>query len=359
MNDQRISNRTSAPPFTRRQPLGLNQVLLAAAFAAALHGTTAAKAQGRSLASKNVTLIIGAGTGGGYDLWGRTVARHMGKHLPGNPTIVPQNMPGAGGFVAANNLYNLAPKDSTAIAIIPPGTTLGPITGATGARFDATKFTWIGTPTTETPVCTAFDSPQVKVRTFTDLYDKELVVGATGSGSNQYFWPKALNALLGMRFKPITGFPSTSNVLLAMERGEVDGICTVLDTISNQRPDWIANQKVAILFQGGGAPYPARKDVPFVRDLAKSPDDRTAIEFLFASADLGRPFMAPPGIAPERTKILQDAFMATMTDPHFLSDAKKQQLDVEPQGGTYLSALIKKFYATPRPIVDRVTELIK
>jgi tripartite-type tricarboxylate transporter receptor subunit TctC len=317
-----------------------------------------ARAQaGPSLASKNVQMLIGFGAGGGYDLWGRVVARHIGQHLPGNPTVVPQNMPGAGSFVAANNIYNLAPKDGSVMGIIARDAALGPITGAVGARFDPTKITWLGTPTTETNVCIA--NSTAKVKTLKDLYDKELIVGDTGVGTGTHSYPKALNALLGMKFKIIAGFPSSSDVFLAMERGEVDGICESLDSVSGKRPDWIPSRKVTILFQGGAAPNPELKDVPFVADLARNPDDRLAIEFLYAGQGIGRPFVAPPDMPADRLKMVRDAFSATMKDPEFLDDAKRNMLDVEPEDGEHLAALIKKIYATPKPIVDKIGELIK
>jgi tripartite-type tricarboxylate transporter receptor subunit TctC len=328
------------------------------AIAATLASIGSATALGPSLAGKNVSMIIGSGIGGGYDLWGRLVARHIGRHLPGNPTIVPQNMPGAG-LIAANYIYNVAPKDGTAMGLITGGAVLGPITGATGARFDPTRMTWLGTPTTETNICIATNSPQVQVKTLKDLYEKELVVGSTGPGGTNYASPKALSALLGMKFKVIAGFQSTSNVHLAMERGEVDGICNLLDSISNQRPDWIPNKKIVILFQGGAAPNPNLRDVPFVNDLAHTPQDRQAIDFLYAGDGFGRPFIAPPGLPADRMKMLQDAFIDTMNDPVFLADARKQKLDVAPVDGAHLAALVKQIYATPKPTVDKIGELIK
>jgi tripartite-type tricarboxylate transporter receptor subunit TctC len=327
--------------------------------ALALLALAPAAAQAPSLAGKNVQMIIGFGPGGGYDLWGRVVARHIGKHLPGNPNVVPQNMPGAGSYNAANNIYNIAPKDGTVMGIIARDAALGPITGATGARFDPTKFTWLGTPTTETNVCIAMNTDRVKVKTVNDLYEKELIVGDTGVGTGTHSYPKALNALLKMKFKIIGGFPSSSDVFLAMERGEVDGICESLDSVSGKRPDWIKDNKVVILFQGGAAPNPELKGVPFVNDLAKSPDDKLAIEFLYAGQGIGRPFIAPPGMTPDRVKMVQDAFSATMKDTDFVADARKQKLDVDPEDGEHLAALIKKIYATPKPIVDKIGELIK
>jgi tripartite-type tricarboxylate transporter receptor subunit TctC len=272
---------------------------------------------------------------------------------------VPQNMPGAGSYNAANNIYNIAPKDGTVMGIIARDAALGPITGATGARFDPTKLTWLGTPTTETNVCIASNNDKVKVKTVDDLYTKELIVGDTGVGTGTHSYPKALNALLGMKFKIIGGFPSSSDVFLAMERGEVDGICESLDSVSGKRPDWLPQKKVTILFQGGEQPNPELKGVPFVNDLAKNADDKTAIEFLYAGQGIGRPFIAPPDMPADRVKMVQDAFSATMKDPDFVADAKKQKLDVDPETGEHLAALVKKIYATPKPIVDKIGELIK
>jgi tripartite-type tricarboxylate transporter receptor subunit TctC len=333
-------------------------VHLAAGAAAFTTMTASAAAQAPSLAGKNVQMIIGGGSGGTYDVWGRVVARHIGKHLPGKPTVVPQNMPGAGSLNAANHIYNVAPKDGTAIGLIQGPTALAPVTGAPGARFDPIRISWLGTPITETHICIAYNSPQVKVKTLEDLYDKELIVGSNSTGAGTSFFPKALSALLGMKFKVILGFPASIDVLLAMERGEVDGICQTLAGVSENRPDWIPGKKVAILFQGGAAPNPDLKDVPFINDLARNPEDRQAIEFLYAGLGLGRPFIAPPGMAPERVKMLRDAFSATMKDPDFLADAKKQKLGVNPTDGEQLAVLIKRIYATPKPIVDRVAKLI-
>jgi tripartite-type tricarboxylate transporter receptor subunit TctC len=321
--------------------------------------TAPAAAQAPSLAGKNVQMIIGSGSGGGYDVWGRIVARHIGRYLPGNPTVVPQNMPGAGGFNAANYIYNAAPKDGTAMGIVAGAAVLGPMTGAPGARFDPSRMTWLGTPTTDTHGCIAYNSPKAKVKTVNDLYEKELIVGTSGPGNGGYSNPKVLSALLGMKFKIIAGFPGAAAVFLAMERGEIDGICNSLVGVTEARPDWITDKKVVILFQGGVAPNSKFKDVPFVNDLAHTPEDRQAIEFLYAGMGLGRPFIAPPGMSAERMKMVRKAFMATMKDAEFLADAEKLKLDVVPEDGEYLTALVKKIYSTPKPIVDKIAELIK
>jgi tripartite-type tricarboxylate transporter receptor subunit TctC len=335
----------------------LRKLVLVIAIAATSASIGSAMAQGPSLAGKNVTMIIGSGTGGGYDLWGRVVARHIGKHLPGNPAVVPQNMPGAGSFNAANHIYNIAPKDGTVLGIIVGNVPLGPLIGTAGARFDALKFTWVGTPTMFTYVCIAMARAQVK--TFQDLLANELIVGNSGVGGATYIYPKAINGILGTKFKLVSGFPSASNMLLAMERNEVDGVCEPLESVFGGRPDWIASKKVNVLFQGGARPNPQLKGVPFIVDLARTPEEKQTIEFLYAGNNLGRPFIAPPDMPAARVKMLRDAFMATMKDPEFLADAERQKLDVAPEDGEYLSAMIKKIYATPKPIVDRVSELIK
>ena len=317
----------------------------------------AAQPGGDTFAAKSVAMIIGFGPGGGYDLWGRTVGRHIGRHLPGAPSVIPQNMPGAGSYAAASYIFNIAPKDGSVLGIIARDAALGPLSGATGARFDPTRLSWIGTPTKETNVCVAYHTSQVK--SVLDLYDKQLIVGDTGPGTGTRSYPKALNELLGMKFKLVGGFPASSDVFLAMERGEVEGICESLDSIKIRRPDWIPTRKISILFQGGAEPNPELDGVPFVLDLALTGEQRQAIEFLYAGQGIGRPFVAPPDLPPDRLKMLRDAFKATMTDPAFVAEAQKSKLDLEPEDGEHLAVLIAKIYATPKPIVDKITGMIK
>ena len=335
------------------QPARLAQIGICASLLAAAI-TSAWSQSAEVFAGKSVQMIIGFGVGGGYDLWGRTVARHIGKHLPGKPSVVPQNMPGAGSFVAASHIYNAAPKDGTVMGIIARD---GALSGAAGARFDATRLSWIGSPTRETNVCIAYHTAQVK--TAQDLRAKELIVGSTGVGTGTHAYPKALNELIGTKFKIVGGFPSSAEVFLAMERGEVDGICESLDSIKNRRPDWIPGKTVAVLFQGGAQPNPELRDVPFILDLARNEDEKQAIEFLYVGQGIGRPFVAPPDLPPERLEMLRDAFDATMKDADFIADARRNKLDLDPEDGEHLAALIKKIYATPKPIVEKVGSFVK
>src|SRR3954454_8217062 len=253
----------------------LGVALVTAAILAAPAG---AQSPAESLAGKNVTLIIGFGPGGGYDLWGRLVARHIGKHLPGNPTVVPQNMPGAGSYVAASHIYAAAPKDGTTFAIIARDAALGPLSGAPGARFDATKMSWLGSPTREHNACIA--NATAKVKTANALRDTELILGDTGPGTGTRSYPKVLNDLLGYKFKLVSGFRSSADVFLAMERGEVDGIFESLDSINQRKPDWIANKTVNVLLQAGAESPPQLKGVPNVLNLAHTGEEKQLLEFL-------------------------------------------------------------------------------
>ncbi len=325
---------------------------------AALLGSAPASAQtAKPLTLKTVQLVIGFGPGGNYDLWARTLSRHYGKHLPGRPTVVPQYMPGAGSYVAAGHMANVAARDGSVIAMISRDSVLGPLTGASGALFDAERLSWLGSPATETNVCVAYRTAAVK--SAKDLFDKPLIVADTGPGTGTRSYPKVLGELLGMRFKIVGGFRSSADVFLAMERGEVEGFCESLDSIRNRRPDWIPTKTVNVLFQGGAAPHPDLKDVPFVPDLARTAEERQIIEFLYAGQGIGRPFVAPPDLPPERLKMLRDGFDATMKDPDFIAEARKSGLAVEPVSGEQLSALVRKIYATPRPVIDKVGAMLK
>jgi tripartite-type tricarboxylate transporter receptor subunit TctC len=331
-------------------------ILLSTAMTVAAQADAAGTNAANSLAGKTLHMIIGFGVGGGYDLWARAVAQHMGKHLPGSPTLIPQNMPAGGSLAAANFLYEVAPKDGTVLGLIGRDAPLGPITGAAGARFDPTKMSWLGTPTKETNICIAYHTAPVK--TVRDLYDRELVMGDVGPGSGTRAYPKALAALLGMKFKLVSGYPSSADIFLAMERGEVQGICESLDSVNSRRPDWISTKQVSILFQGAPQSNPALKGVALARDLARNDEERQAIDFLYAGQGIGRPFVAPPNLPPNMLKMLREAFDATMQDPEFVADVTKQKFDLDPENGESLAGLINKIYATPKAIVEKVTALV-
>ncbi len=338
----------------------LKKISASASSAALLAGLVAAVAPVRANAqefnAKQVKMVIGFGPGGGYDRWARTIAQHMGKHLPGKPTVVSQNMPGAGSFVALNWLASIAPKDGSVLAAVARDAPLGPLTGNKNARFDTLKLSWIGTPTTETNVC--ITHKKAKVQNVDQLMKQVLLVADTGPGTGTHVYPIVLREILGMQFKLISGYQSSSTAFLAMERGEVDGICESYDSVENKKPTWISDGTVKVLFQAGAAPE-AKIKAPYILDIAKTQEQKTALKFLYAGQGIGRPYVAPPGMAQATLKVLRDAFDATMKDPEFLADTKKQRLDVEPKNGPELEKLVREIYATPKPLVDKIGALIK
>ena len=275
-------------------------------------------------------MIIGFGAGGGYDLWGRTLGRHIGRHLPGNPSVIPQNMPGAGSYAAASYIFNVAPKDGTVLGIIARDAALGPLSGATGARFDPLRLSWIGTPTKETNVCIAYHTAPVK--TVQDLFDKQLILGDTGPGTGTRSYPKALDELLGMKFKLVGGFPVVRRRLpgdgARRGRGHLREPRQHQDQASRldrEQDDCRSCSRAA------HSPIPSSRTCPFVLDFARTDEQKQAIEFLYAGQGIGRPFVAPPDLPAERLKMLRDAFNATMTDADFIADARNRSSSSSPR----------------------------
>jgi tripartite-type tricarboxylate transporter receptor subunit TctC len=341
----------------RNAVIAAARAALAALIFGASTAASLAQAPAETFAGKTMQMVIGVSPGGGYDLWGRIVARHLGRHLPGMPSIVPQNMPGAGSMTALNYIYNVAPRDGSVLGIVARDTALAPLQGAEGGRFDATKLSWIGTPALETNVCIGWRG--ARAQNAQDLTRFEMVLGTVGPGSGSHNYPKALTGLLDMKFKLIPGFPGSADVFLAMERGEVDGFCESLDSVTGKRPDWIKSGKVNVLFQAGVEKHPDLPNAPLVFDLARNPQERTAIEFLYAGQGIGRPFIGPPGISAERLKLLRGAFDAMLVDPDFIAEAASKGLELEPQSGAALEAFVKRIYATPADIVARVSALVR
>src|ERR1043166_7322212 len=337
-------------------PSKLRIAVLTASIAVAVT-PPAAQAQDDFYRGKTIQIVVGFGAGGGYDLWARRLARHFGKHVPGNPAIVTQNAPGAGSLTALSRLYNTAPRDGTVIAAVARGAVLGPLVGGVGARFDPQKLSWIGTTTIDTNLCIAKSTARVK--TAADLRQNELVVGDTGPGSGSYLYPRGLKELIGLQFKAVSGFPSTADVFLAIERGEVEGVCEAQDSIVARRPDWIATGKVSLILQGGVEPDPELKDVPYVLDLARNSEEREEVAFLYAGEGVGRPYVAPPELPAGRLSVLRAAFDAALRDPALIADAKSQHLVPKPRDGAYLDALVKRIYTAPPRVVERVGKLLK
>jgi hypothetical protein len=332
----------------------------AAIATAALSLTSAAQAQtpAEFYKGRNVELYIGYSVGGGYDLYARVLARHIGRHIPGNPTIVVKNMEGAGSLRLANWLYRIGPKDGSVFGIIGRGTGFDPILGQQAAQFDGTKFTWIGSGNHEVSVCVSFEG-RAGITTFDDLRAKEMTVGGTGASADTDQFPRVVNGVLGTRMKVVSGYPGGNDIVLAMERGELQGRCGwSWSSVKATHGSWIADKKLNILVQLSLQKHPDLPDVPLVIDLAKSDEERQILKLIFARQVMGRPFLAPPGIPADRAEALRKAFMETMTDPAFLADAEKSQLEVNPVAGDELQKLVAEIYRTPPEVAKKAAQLL-
>lgn len=301
---------------------------------------------------KQIAMIIYSEAGGAYDLYGRLLARHMGKHIPGNPTLIPQNMPGAGGLKATEYLYGIAPKDGTVIGTISRGNPFEPMLTGGKANFDPLKFTWLGSMNREIAVALSWYT--VPVKTIDDLKNRKLIVGGTGAGADSQLMSSAFNNLVGTKLEIIPGYRGSTSAALAVERGELEGFgYWSWSAIKSGQPGWIRDKKINIIFHTGSVDYPDLPGVPKIRDYAKNETDRQALELLLAREVLGRPFLAPPGLPPERAAALKAAFVATLKDPEFMKDANKVQADIEPATGEELEALLRKVLTYPAAVIER------
>jgi tripartite-type tricarboxylate transporter receptor subunit TctC len=308
---------------------------------------------GAQFKASSVTVYIPAGIGGGYDAYGRLASRHLGRFLPGNPAIVPKNMPGAGGVVVGNYISNVAPKDGSAIALFMAGAPFEPLFGNSRAQYDPAKLNWIISLNRLVNIGIFWHASSVK--TTADFFAGEILVGSSGGGdASTEVYPNLLNHLAGTKFKVVTGYKGNGEAMLAMERGEVHGIVgTELSSLRATRPDWIRDRKVRIVVQIGLSRSPDIPDVPQGLDLVKDSDGRRVFELLLARQENGRPFAAPPGTPRDVVETLRRAFVAMTKDPAFLRDAEKMRADIVVSTGDEIAALIGKTYATPRPLVER------
>jgi tripartite-type tricarboxylate transporter receptor subunit TctC len=301
---------------------------------------------------KQITIIVGFTPGGSSSLYAQAVARHMGRYLPGSPSFIVQHMPGAGGLIAANHTFNNAARDGTVFAITGRTVAIEPLLGNKNAKYDARKFSWLGTANIEYTTCVAWHTAPVK--THKDAMEKELIVGGSGSDATEVVFPKAANKLTGTRFKVVLGYHGSSELILAMERGETQGFCGIGWTFLKLRKgEWLRDKKVNILFQIAMSKHPDLPDVPLIIDHARTADDRKVFEFLFAPQEMGRPFFAPPDVPAARVAALREAFARTFTDPQFLADAEKMGIEVQFVGGAEIDKLLVKIYASPPEIVER------
>jgi tripartite-type tricarboxylate transporter receptor subunit TctC len=340
--------RGSSPRMTR--------IALAALAALAI---AAAQARADSVEDfyrgKTITLAIGYSTGGGYDLYGRLLARHLGKHIPGQPTIIPQNREGAGSLRATIYIYNAAPKDGTVIGTFSRSMAVAPLLN--DAPFDASKLTWLGSISTDVNVCMTWGPSPVK--TWNDMLTKNFTMGGLGAGADPDIFALMFKNVFGAKLKLVSGYPGTNDVALAMERGEVDGMCGLSwSTVKTRHADWIAGKKVNIPVQAGLHKEADIPDVPGVMDLVKGEEQKQIVRLILASQEMARPFAAPPGIPEDRKHALIAAFDATMKDPEFLAEAAKMKADVNPVSAAAIEELVNDIYKTPKDIVSKAAKAI-
>jgi tripartite-type tricarboxylate transporter receptor subunit TctC len=334
----------------------LSAILIAAGF---VQPAWAQKSVEDFYRGKNIDLAIGYSPGGGYDLYARMVAQFMGKHIPGNPNVIPRNMPGAGSRTAVAWIANIAPKDGTALATADQSLSIAQAMGdkaLTDMKIDTAKLIYIGNPSADNNTTSMWHTS--KVKTIQDAMKIEAPMGATG-GSTSSQYPRAMNALIGTKFKIILGYPGGNDINLAMERGEVEGRgSNAWASWKSTRPDWIKDKKISIIVQIGLTKAPDLPDVPLLMDLAKNADDKAVLKLLSAPTTIGRPLFTSPGVPEERVKALRAAFDATMKDPEFLAEAQKRNFDINPVSGEEMQKIVTDIVATPRAIADRLQSII-
>jgi len=336
-------------------------VILAAAAALAAFAAPAVTADAQSVPEfyrgKSIDLEIGYSVGGGYDLYSRLIARHLGAHIPGEPTVVPKNMEGAGSLRLANYLYSAAPRDGTVIGAISRGAAFDPLLNESGAQFDASKFSWIGSANNEVSVCVALTSSGVT--SFNDLLSKPLTIGSNGVGDDTYQFPAVMNAELGTKFNIVTGYPGGNDISLALERGEVQGRCGwSWSSIVATRMNWIRSKRITVLVQLSLQKHRDLPDVPLIMDLAKNDEQRQLFKLVFARQVMGRPYLAPPAIPADRLAALRRAFDATMTDKDFLYDTEQNKFEINPVSGEDVEKLLEEIYRTPPQVVKKAAAIL-
>jgi tripartite-type tricarboxylate transporter receptor subunit TctC len=317
-------------------------------------GAAAADAISDFYKNRTVEVDIGTNPGGGYDLYGRLVARHLGNHIPGKPSVIVKNMPGAGGLKMVNWLYNVAPKDGTVLATAPQAIAIEQALGSDGIQYDASKFTWIGRATPVVEVTFTWHTSPTK--TLEDARHRETIMGGSGPTSPTVFYLKLLNSLAGTQFKIIPNYRGTAEVQLGIERGEIEGGSKSWESMRVDNADWLRDKKVNILLQYAPERSPDLPDVPLLSELGKTEADRTALKLYTFGNELGRSIMAPPGLPADRTAALRKAFMDAMQSPEMKAEVKKLKIEIGPMSGEKVAALIGKTLKIPPEIAKRARE---
>jgi tripartite-type tricarboxylate transporter receptor subunit TctC len=310
-------------------------------------------------AGRTVNLVIGYAPGGGYDLYARTLARHIAKHIPGHPSVVVQNMPGAGSLKAANYLYTIAPKDGLSFGGFSRGAFLDPLLGrGEGAQYEAAKYNWLGSISNEVGVC-AFRTG-AGIKSWQDMRAKPFIIGATGAGADSDVFPTVLRKMFKLKMKIVAGYASAAEVVIAIKRSEVDGRCGwSWSSLVSWNREMYESKQIDVVLQLAAQKLDELPNVPLITEVTDDPDQRTALKLIVSRQTMARPYVVPPGVPAERVRALRAAFDATLSDPAFLADAKKQDLEVRPVSGVEADELVKQVYATPPAIVKLAIDYMK
>lgn len=320
-------------------------------------GTAAAESVASFYAGKSIELVIGYPPAGSNDIYGRIVARHLGKHIPGSPSIIVRNMPGAGSLVAANHIFNRAPKDGTVLGVVSAGIPLQARLGQPQARFEPGKFFWIGRIQSSSSVTMVWHTS--KIMSLDDATRSEVVLSATGAGSTGSLYPNVMNEVLKTRFKLVQGYKGTHEAMLALERGEAEGHSTTWEAVKSVNMRWIKEGLIRIIVQHGLSRAPDLPNVPTSVELATSPEDRTVMRAVMGAAEIGKAFFTTPEVPADRVAALRRSFDAMIRDQAFVEDVRKVHGDIEPMTGEAMQALIAELDAFPQAVIDRVKVLYK
>jgi tripartite-type tricarboxylate transporter receptor subunit TctC len=325
--------------------------------ACAVPGIANADAVANFYKGKTVTLVCSSNPGGSYDILARTVARHLSKHIPGHPVVVVKNMPGAGGIVAINFLYNNAEKDGTTIGLVQNNTPFEPLLGTANARYEPTKFNWLGSPSVETGILAVWST--VPVNSMEEIRKHPITVGVAGVYSTSAFYTRLINKVFGTKIKPITGYSSQTEAFLAMERGELDGFPSIFySSLLATKPDWLPQKKIKPLIQYGPEKEKALGNVPYAPDMVTSHEDKALLEAAFAPLALGRPFLMPPNVPDDRIAALRKAMFQTFADPDYVVDASKTGLGADtPRSGEQIQQVIARTYSSPMSVLDQLKKI--
>jgi tripartite-type tricarboxylate transporter receptor subunit TctC len=326
------------------------------AFSVALAGPAVGDPVEDFYQGKQIRIVTGAVAGDGYDLWSRLLAKHMGKYIPGKPSILVQNMPGAGTVIAANYTFNNAPKDGTIIGSFSRSLPSQAMLGRPNIKFDPRQFGWVGSPESINRLCAV--GRAAKAQSMDGVFTHETVLGGIGASQMPTYVPMMLNKMIGTRFRMVEGYRSTNTVILAIERREVEGICMSSSTLLGPRLDLIENGTLKILFNVEEKPMPRPAGVPTIFSRLKTDEDRQIVSFLNSAIEYGRPFAVPPGVPAERLAALQAALRQAVADPEFISDARQMKFTITYTAPEEMKRLTERMYATPKSIIERASAMI-